>query len=178
MIRLTATIDPSYLDELAKAVEVETIERFRLAADQLGREVIDYLKSLADPPEFRPGLARSKKTGKLYQPTFVGPRRANRQLAIEGPRRAHPGHWADRSGQLALSYTYEVLVDRNGVSLVFRNTAEYAFWVEVHDGFFVLSGVLDEGGPADKAFRAIAAKLYPDWRVENSGTRAFEATET
>ena len=176
MLKLTATTDPSYLDQLAQALAVDTIERLRLAMEQVGQETVDYLKSLVEPAEWRPALARSRRTGNLYQPSFIGPRRANSRIQLEGPRRAHPGHWADRSGQLALSYSYEVTADANGVSLAIRNTAEYAFWVEVHDGFFVVSGVMDEGGPVDVAFRAIVARLFPDWRVINGGTHAIEAT--
>jgi hypothetical protein len=175
LLKLTAVTDQRYLDELAHAVEIEAIERLRLALEQVGQEVVDFLRTLAEPPEWRPGLARSRRTGKLYQPGFIGPRRANSRIKLEGPRRAYPGHWAARSGQLALSYSFEVVVGADSVTLILRNTAEYAFWVEVMDGFYVLSGVMDDGGPVEHALRAIVGRLFPDWRVVNTGTRTIEA---
>jgi hypothetical protein len=177
MLKLTAISDASYLDELAAAIEIEALDRMELAYRQVGQEVVDYLRSLAEPPIWRPPLIRSKKTGRLYQARRLGMRHRP-DTQVEGPRRAHPGEWADRSGQLALSYSFEVIREAHSVSLVFRNTAEYALYVEEMDGFFVLSGVTDPGGPVEVAFRAIAARLFPDWRIVNSGVVALTAEAT
>lgn len=174
MLKLTATNDPTWLDELVAAVEVDARTRLRLALEQLGQETIDYLKALAEPQEFRPALRRSKRTGNLYQVTASRTRTQGKvgpNGALEGERLAHPGHWADRSTQLVNSYSHEVVDDANGVTLILRNTAAYAFWVEAMDGFFVLSGVLDPGGPAEVAFRAIATRLFPDWKISTDGTK-------
>jgi hypothetical protein len=173
LIKLTAVHDPRYLDELAKAIEVESIERLRLALEQIGQEVVDFLRTLAEPPEFRPPLITSR-SGKKYQAKRLGMKHRP-STRVEGPRRAYPGHWAARSGQLALSYEYQVVVSADGATLILRNTAEYAFWVEVMDGFYVLSGVMDDGGPVEQAFRAVLGRLYPDWRVVNTGLRTIEA---
>jgi hypothetical protein len=74
-----------------------------------------------------------------------------------GPvRSAHPGHWGDVTGQLANSYGYYVYRS---------NTTEYAIFLEQHEGFFVLSGVTESGGPVEMAIRHAVAAIAPDWRV-------------
>lgn len=62
------------------------------------------------------------------------------------PRPAHPGHWADISGDLRDAYDFGVANNRNGVTLRLMNTMSYAIYLEERDGFFVLRGVFDAGG--------------------------------
>lgn len=173
-----------FLDEVVANAVLDARTKLTETLRAVGIETIAYLRSLIDPPEFRPGLARSRKTGALYQPAVVQRRGGIREttgrildhfqgpmplvqhrVSVEGSRRAHPGHWADRSGQLALSYASEVVEDGDSIILVLSNSAEYAVYVEAHDGFFVLSGVLEDGGPVEQAFRAVAARLAPDWEI-------------
>lgn len=81
------------------------------------------------------------------------------------PRRRHPGYWADRSGQLAAGYAWDVEVLANGVALILSNSAGHAAVLERREGYFVLSGVADPGGPVEAALRRAVAELAPDWEV-------------
>jgi hypothetical protein len=84
------------------------------------------------------------------------------------PRPAHPGHWADVSSHLALSYGSHVEHgEQGGYRLVMTNSAEYAAALEARDGFFVLSGVTERGGPVEMALREAVASIAPDWTVVN-----------
>lgn len=49
--------------------------------------------------------------------------------------------------------------------LVFLNDMEYAAYLEAMDGFFVLSGVTEPGGPIDRALRA-AISAVPGFELE------------
>lgn len=86
----------------------------------------------------------------------------------EGPRWAHPGHWADISSHLALSYGFTV---QDGSGRVIRepvlsvtgarapftldlfNSSEYAIYLEKRHGFWVLSGYTDPGAAGEKVLR-------------------------
>lgn len=119
----------------------------RKVLESVGIETIAYLRTLTD--EMRP-------------PAKPG----------EGERHAHPGHWADVSGQLALSYAWDVVgLPGYGARLTLSNSAEYAAWLEARDGFFVLSGVTDPGGPLDEALRHAIAAIAPDWELEVGDVR-------
>lgn len=85
------------------------------------------------------------------------------------PRPAHPGGWADVSGQLAASYGYIVARTSltGGWRLVLMNGAEYAAALEARDAFYVLSGVTDRGGPVETALREAVQEVAPDWVVES-----------
>lgn len=112
------------------------------AMEVTGREIVAFLRSLTN--EMRP-------------PANPG----------EGWRRAHPGHWADVTSQLAQNYRFEiraagrvvvfsaageaVVVSGTGVVpadtdpfvLEFINGTEYAAALESKAGYYVLSGVED-----------------------------------
>lgn len=138
---LTLTISQPNVAAAIARLKVSIQERAALAFESVGVEVIAYLRSLTD--ETRPPVRRG---GRL--------------------RQAHPGHWADVSGQLALSYGYEV--DRlpdGGVRLVLKNGAEYAAYLEARDGFFVLSEVADPGGPVDQALEKVLPVIAPGMRL-------------
>lgn len=81
-------------------------------------------------------------------------------------RPAHPGHWADDTGALAGAYRYEVQRRGGEVRLVLLNDMEYAIYLEVRDGFFVLSGVTDPGGPVENALRQALAP-FPGIEIRN-----------
>jgi hypothetical protein len=123
------------------AVQMDTVEKITLVLEQVGIETIAYLRSLTN--EIRPPV----KEG-------------------DAERRAHPGHWADRSGQLAGAYSWEI--ERRGrteMALIFRNTAEHAMWLEVKEGFFVLHGVTEPGGPVQQALKKVIPQIAPGWTV-------------
>lgn len=162
--------EPEFLDEVVANLALDALTKVELTLEQVGRETVDYLRSLTS--EMRPPIGartiRTKRRRRIGKEAEVGPLQAvpeRMTLGSGGPRQAHPGHWADVSTVLAASYDSEVERTATGVTLVLRNTAEYAFWVEVRDGFFVLSGVTDPGGPVEQAFRTVAARLAPDMEI-------------
>lgn len=120
-----------------KSVETTTFQtkqKALYAAHVVGNETIAYLRSLTD---------------KMRPPARNG----------EGPRRAHPGGWADVRGTLAASYSYKVEPTDFGARLTLINTAEYATYLELMDGYYVLSGVGEPGGPIEMILRQNAEKL-------------------
>lgn len=143
MIEFTMDTSGMVLD--VDALELEITAKFAAIAEMIGVETIAYLRSLTS--EMRPPI---KAGGKW--------------------RKAHPGHWADRRSTLALSYAYEVVEQAGLVTLILRNTAEYAIYLELHDGFFVLSGVTDDNGPAEQALRRAAKRVAPEWTFEAGGS--------
>ena len=115
-----------------------------------GEDVVKYLKSWTD--ERRP-------------PASPG-----------GPDRpAHPGHWADVTTTLREGYEGTVTRLGEGWRLTLRNPTPYASYLEDRNGFFVLSGVADPGGPVEQALIEVAARVAPTWRVVLTGpTRWME----
>jgi hypothetical protein len=115
----------------------------RAVLSEVGRQVIDYLRSL---------------TSEMRPPVQAG----------GAMRAAHPGHWADVTGALAAGYSFKVEDVENGVQLVLLNDVGYAAFLEAHDGFFVLKGVADEGGPVSLAVRTVVPEIMPGWEVRNA----------
>lgn len=76
-----------------------------------------------------------------------------------------PGGWRSITDELAESYGYEVGPIKNGVRLTLRNTADFAIYLEFRDGFFVLRGVTDPGGPVPEALIKACAKVAPEFKV-------------
>jgi hypothetical protein len=115
----------------------------RAVLSEAGRQVIDYLRSL---------------TGEMRPPVEAG----------GAMRPAHPGHWADVTGALAAGYDFRVEDTNDGVQLVLLNDVGYAVFLEAHDGFFVLKGVADAGGPVSQAMRSVVSEIMPGWEVRNA----------
>lgn len=156
---------PDWTKQIAE-LELDMATKAELILESIRVEVIAYLRSLTD--ELRPPLRRSARTGRLYQPSVRrGKDGSLRQsLGTEPPRRAHPGHWADVTSQLALSYEGEVQRIPGGARLILRNGAEYAAALEARDGFFVLSGVAEAGGPIDQALAVVVPRVAPGMHLE------------
>lgn len=126
---------------MLKAVQADTDTKIRLLLEAVGVETIALLRSVTN--ERRPPVRRG-----------------------EGERSAHPGHWADITGALANAYAFSVERDpQGGWVLILTNSMAYAAYLEARDGFFVLSGVLEPGGPVDRALRAALAQVAPGWTV-------------
>lgn len=130
------------LTEMLERVKGDTLKRVQRTMQVVGVETVTYLRSLTKTmrPPVRPG---------------------------EGPRRAHPGGWADVTGNLANAYEWEVDVDAGAgiVTLVLKNGMEYAAYLDARDGYFVLRGVADEGGPVEQALVRILARVAPGMQV-------------
>jgi hypothetical protein len=112
----------------------------RVVLSEVGERVVAYLQSL---------------TSEMRPPTRAG----------GAERAAHPGHWADVTGLLASNYKWRVEDTASGVQLVLENDTPYAIYLEEHDGFFVLRGVADAGGPVDRAMREVVPDVMPDWDI-------------
>lgn len=124
------------------ALEADAGQKIRAILEYIGIQTVAYLRSLTD---------------KVAPPIRRG----------DPPRRRHPGYWADRSGALAAAYAAP-RVDSVGLGswrLELSNSMEYAAALEARDGYFVLSGVADRGGPVEEALRKAVARIAPDWRV-------------
>lgn len=138
--------------EMLKAAETEITVAFAKIAELVKLRTIEYLKSLTD--EMRPSVRRPRAA------------RTRRAVRWTGPRRAHPGHWADITSQLVNSYGGVVQIQGRGtVILILWNTAEYALYLDRKKGFFVLRGVTDPGGPVEDALEAAVRIIAPDWSV-------------
>ncbi len=123
-----------FLNSMLKTAE----ERATVLFETTGEEVVGHLKSYtsARRPPIRPG----------------------------GPSRpAHPGGWADVSKELMEGYGYRVTVRRGGAQLEIFNTAGHAVHLEARDGYFVVTGVMDEGGPVWQALRRRLREVAPEW---------------
>jgi hypothetical protein len=117
--------------------------QMRAVLSAVGEKVVEYLRSLTS--EMRP------------------PARAG-----GAERAAHPGHWADVTGELARGYRWRLEDTFDGVQLILENDVGYAAYLEAHDGFFVLRGVADAGGPVSKAMQEVVSQLAPGWEVRNA----------
>jgi hypothetical protein len=118
----------------------ETDKRIELILQIVGANTVAYLRSLTTVR--RPPVRKG-----------------------EGERWAHPGGWADISSNLANAYAFEVRQSGAGWELVLSNHMEYAAYLEAKDGYFVLSGVTEPGGPVEQAIRDAVAEVAPGWVV-------------
>jgi hypothetical protein len=126
----------AYVDAAALDVHVA----LRQLLEVIGQRTVAYLRSF---------------TGNLRPPILQG-----------GPMRpAHPGGWADVTGELARSYAYRVVDGPTGASLELTNDSGHAIYLETHEGFFVLSGVTQPGGPVEQAILRVVKELAPEWEV-------------
>lgn len=164
--------EEGFLAELA-ATEMDVALKLALTMDQVGWEVISFLRSLGSEtrPPARPG---------------------------EPDRRAHPGGWADITGNLANAYRFELyaggemirwvaeapMLSERGqaapvtvqgaiparvrfpLELRFLNGMEYAAYLEARDGYWVLREITGKGGPVAKALRTVIRRIAPDARIE------------
>lgn len=140
MIRFQV-LEPENLDQIAD-LEVELDQKIRMLLEAIAIETIAYLRSLTT--EMRP-------------PAKPG----------EPSRFAHPGGWADVTGQLANSYGWAVRKAGIAWELELRNDAGHAIYLEEREGYFVLRGVTEPGGPVEQALRAVIARIAPDWEVDD-----------
>ena len=83
----------------------------------------------------------------------------------EDGRPAHPGGWGDRTGKLAAGYSYDVTRESDGWLFELRNTARHAHLIEALDGYFVVRGATEPGGPVWVALAQAVRELMPDWQV-------------
>lgn len=137
-------LDTQALEQRLVEIRRQSLEKLEQLLHRTGQRTVEILRSYDFTLEPRP--------------TKKGRRRMDHR-----PR--HPGGWADKTGRLARSYGYEVARTANGVALTILNTDAKATLVEARDGYFVVSGVTEAGGPVDRALREAVAELAPGWEV-------------
>ena len=167
--------------DFAKAVtwlEKDTVRTVVQVLHMVGIETVAYLRSLTD--EMRPPVgARARTRADGSQSSTLGRRQRKGRLRKDGTRGrrtgpretgrpAHPGHWADVRGTLALGYQWSVDPVGSGAILTLSNPVEYAAALEARDGYFVLGGVMDPGGPVEQAIERAAALVAPTWQFRRS----------
>lgn len=127
------------LEEGLREIEGQELRKLVRIFDAVGAQTITYLRSLTN----------------VMRPP------ARHSIAGDGPRHAHPGGFADVTGILAASYGYRVIEAEGSVVLELRNEAEYAVYLERRDGFYVLSGVADAGGPVERILLEMLERVDP-----------------
>lgn len=158
--------EPEGLDEVFQQMNYDSHQKIYFILDLVGLRTISFLRSLTDkmqPPVGRKTYRTKKGVRKRYG--VEGNRKYRPGQGI--PRRAHPGGWADITGDLAAGYEYRVEVGKEGATLVLANPVEYAASLEARDGYFVLSGAADPGGPVEQEIKRLVKKLAPEWEIVN-----------
>ena len=140
MIGFELSIDQDSFRQALRTAEMEEQRKIELLLEAVGAETVAFLRTLT--AETRPGVRPG-----------------------EPARRAHPGGWADITGNLANAYAYEVQRIPDGATLVLSNSMEYSAVLEIRDGYFVLRGVTDPGGPLEQALRRAIPQVAPGWTV-------------
>ncbi|MDX1546649.1 MAG: hypothetical protein R3247_06660 [Rhodothermales bacterium] len=131
--------DEALIAEFERGLELSPA-RVEAMLEAVGAELTNWLRSLTGEMRPPPGARLVvSSAGSVY--TYVPPKGR-----AEGPRQAHPGGWADVTGQLALGYKHEVLRETSSLwALALFNVTEYAEALEAREGYFVLSGIFTTG---------------------------------
>ena len=108
-------IDTSDLQDKLNQLDASIEKKAEMLAEKVARDVIKHARSLTD--ETKPGVNPD-----------------------DGPRRVHPGGWADVRGQLANSIKQEIVSNGFEVSGIIKATAEYAEALDAKTGYDVLGG--------------------------------------
>lgn len=158
--------EPQGIEASFDAMAYDAHQRAYFILDMVGLQTVAYLRSLTSkmqPPvgnkTYRTKSGKRKKYGEKGARKF--------KAGFGAPRPAHPGGWADITGDLARAYAYKVEVATDGATLTLSNSMSYAAALEAKDGYFVLSGVADPGGPVEQEIRRLIGKLAPEWEIVN-----------
>jgi hypothetical protein len=157
--------EQSGLDEVFSVMQYDAHQRAYFILDLVGLRTVEFLRSLTN--SMQPPVGRKTYRTKTGRKRF-GAEGARKFRPGQGnPRPAHPGGWADVTGALAAGYQYTVEITTDGAELILANPVEYAAALEARDGYFVLSGVADPGGPVEQEIRRLVAQLAPEWEVRD-----------
>ena len=147
MITIGATVTTPDFAEAMNALGAPVRFQVRQVLQAIGASTVDFLKSY---------------TSVMRPPLRVA----------DAMRAAHPGGWADVTGVLANSYGWAVTEGADGWILKLFNDADYAVYLETKEGYFVLHGVTDPGGPVEEALRRAVALVAPTWKIQYIGFTA------
>lgn len=140
---ITAIALPMEVTAAVAELEASTLDKVEALANLIGASTIAYLQSYTD--EMRPPIHKG-----------------------DPQRLAHPGHWGDVTTNLKKGYRYAVERVGGQVQLTLANDVEYAATLEQREGFWVLTGVADPGGPVEQAILQAAGEVGLEVQVEFS----------
>lgn len=156
--------DLEFSPEMFQGLEGSAAEKATMILEAVGIQTVAFLRSLTE--KMQPAVGGEQ----LVEFTTADGRQVS-FTAYEGSdeqeRAAHPGGWADVSGDLARAYAWTVTKEQGGSTLTLSNHMEYAAALEARDGYFVLKGVMDPGGPVEMALREIIRQVAPDWELQS-----------
>lgn len=109
------SIDISSVSKKLKRLDASIEKKAEMLAEYVARDIIKHARSLTG--ETKPG---------------VGPN--------DGPRKVHPGGWADVRGQLKNSIKQTIEINGFEVKAIVQATAEYAEALDALSGYDVLGG--------------------------------------
>lgn len=132
---------PMEVRQAVRDLERPLFAKLRVLLRRVGQRTVRYLRSYTG--EYRPAAQEGDPT-----------------------RPEHPGGWADITGRLRKGYRQSVRQyrARGEIVLALKNDVWYAHILEVRDGFWVLQGVAEPGGPVEVAIRDAIAELAPDMK--------------
>lgn len=157
MIGFELSIDREAFRTSLRALEVQETRKIELLLQSVGFETVAYLRSLTGGE----GEAKGAEARVSFR-TRAG---AQVSFAINRSGPAHPGGWRDITGNLANAYAFTVESHPDGATLVFTNHMEYAAALEARDGYWVLRGVTDPGGPLERKLREVLPRVAPGWEI-------------
>lgn len=149
---------------------IPVLDMLEIVLDSVGADVVQYLRSYTN--EWRPAV-NTRAYGSSAVHYVTNRRSSSRRVRVvrapgsgkSGRRRAHPGHWADITGDLMRKYKYRVIRSGSDVRLEFTNGSKHAIYVEAMDGFFVLKGVVGPGSIVEDRLRKILPRIAPGWNL-------------
>lgn len=181
-------VDLSGLRKRKREILAEQERLMKQLLDEVGRRTVEYLQGYTgeDPPTFSWTDEDAKQVRERVeaQPAIKRMDAAKRRIVVAAAmekekarrrrkaRRAkgralHPGGWADVTNTLRDSYSYSVeRVAGRGWRLSIKNDAKHAATMELRDGYFVVSGVAERGGPLQRTLREVVKELVPQWEVK------------
>lgn len=163
------SVESPDLRDLIANLEANTTDTVHAVLEFVRKDVLYFLKSYTDvqrPPRYQRKFVL--KEG-LYRVKVPNSDRT-------GWRPAHPGGWADISGDLKKRYYTDLQLVNGAWRLAVGNRSEHAAYVEAMDGFFVVSGVLEPGGPVARSIRRALTALGVSWRIVPGGRSMADST--
>lgn len=139
-----------FLEDL-RELDIDTGTKVRRAVQVVAIDTVAFLRSHTE--QIRPP-ARNPFTGKKT-----------------GPRPAHPGRWADITGDLARAFKGEAVrlfEPRAIVALLLTNIMEYAEHLEGKHGYWIFEPLLVEGGRIDQMLGAVLRSIDPSFTIERA----------
>lgn len=148
--------DDALVAQFESSIQIDE-KRLRTGLEAVGMELQNWLRSLTDETRPPPGarmVTYADGTSKLYVPP---------RYRGEGDRQAHPGHWADVTGQLALGYKSDVSRESGSIwVLEMSNNTKYAAALQSLEGYWVLEGVFDSEERLSDLFTQYVLPALPD----------------